>query len=579
MVNSEDYWQLPGSFRSPILSPPLSSEGFDQDFIEVTIWLRGKQQMEATSDPSGAAGVGSNRKSLREEASRIMKLPLRDRKYYSRQELDTLFPADTEAWEAVTRFAEKHGLEILEGKHYQRLVELKVPLDKVEPLFGTQLAIYELPSGQKFRGRNGPIQLPKADFSEREKKGILGLFGLDNRPQARSSAWNSPAPQLCRSTFLSTSLDTSDPPYPPQKYAYVPKSQLTTPPPVPSPPPPLIGVLVMGLVGSFDSYGFMTKFPQGRLSWVQASTVTMPRGDANSELEADLWIIFKCIPDANVLVLSTDATEQGWIRGLNAAGIQDPMPAVLNVSWGWPETDVAQDTGIWTDDAFAAIETVLATLVAQGMTVCVASGDKGSQVFYPGTSAYVLSCGGTNFADGSWTQEKVWTGNGASGGGQSQKIQAPDWQKESGILATGYPVDLSPAEGYRLVPDVAAYAVYPEQNQTDGTSCAAPLWTAALASANRQLAANHLTLAGNISALLYMNDSDLQDACNDVVLGTNKIGAQAYFDAGPKWDACTGFGTPNVQNVIMALLSGARPRNPGLESSPKNAANLLTTPV
>ena len=46
--------------------------------------------------------------------------------------------------------------------------------------FGVQLEEYDHPEGGTFRGRTGPIMIPA------ELDGIVvGVFGLDNRPQAR----------------------------------------------------------------------------------------------------------------------------------------------------------------------------------------------------------------------------------------------------------------------------------------------------------------------------------------------------------------------------------------------------------
>src|SRR5262249_11883270 len=150
-------------------------------------------------------------------------------------------------------------------------------------------------------------------------------------------------------------------------------------------------------------------------------------------------------------------------------------------------------------------EAALADAVRLRIAVVVASGDYlanggfldgKAHVFYPASSPYVVSCGGTmgtiNPAAGRIDDEEVWnegpSGLG-SGGGISETFPVPAYQ-------TGFnvPRSVNPgASAGRGVPDVAALAasdpgykivVARTTKSRGGTSAATPLWAGVLALAN-----------------------------------------------------------------------------------------------
>ena len=75
-----------------------------------------------------------------------------------------------------------------------------------------------------------------------------------------------------------------------------------------------------------------------------------------------------------------------------------------------------------------------------------------------------------------------------------------------------------------------------------GTSAAAPLWAALIARLNQGLKAR----CGFLNQLLYTKFPT--GVLHDITAGNN--GAYA---AGPGWDACTGLGSPDGQNLLKAL--------------------------
>lgn len=205
---------------------------------------------------------------------------------------------------------------------------------------------------------------------------------------------------------------------------------------------------------------------------------------------------------------------------------------------------------------------------AQGVTICVASGDNGASdepnattdhVDFPASSPWVLGCGGTRLeTDQSTmaiTREATWNdladGNGATGGGVSRLFPVPDWQASAGVPANA---DGSGRTG-RGVPDVASLAdpetplwVLGPNGQlggVGGTSAAAPMWSALIARCNQAAG----TRMGFLNPLVY---GQLSTAMLDITTG----GTGAY-EAGPGWDACTGWGRPDGQKLLSAISHAA----------------------
>jgi kumamolisin len=81
-----------------------------------------------------------------------------------------------------------------------------------------------------------------------------------------------------------------------------------------------------------------------------------------------------------------------------------------------------------------------------------------------------------------------------------------------------------------------------KQATVGGTSAVAPLWTGLITLVNQGIGKP----AGYINPLLYGKAS--ASAFRDVVSGTN-----GAYDAGPGWDACTGWGSPDGAKLFDTL--------------------------
>ena len=78
-----------------------------------------------------------------------------------------------------------------------------------------------------------------------------------------------------------------------------------------------------------------------------------------------------------------------------------------------------------------------------------------------------------------------------------------------------------------------------------GTSAVAPLWAGLIALFNQQLG----TPVGFVHPALYAIGTP---AFRDISSGNN-----GGYTAGPNWDACTGFGSPDGDALLKALKSAA----------------------
>jgi kumamolisin len=145
----------------------------------------------------------------------------------------------------------------------------------------------------------------------------------------------------------------------------------------------------------------------------------------------------------------------------------------------------------------------------------------------------------------------VWNANPASsatGGGVSGFFALPPYQRNAHVP----PVSGSVGKFGRGVPDVAGDAdpasgylvrVDGQSVVIGGTSAVAPLWAGLVALINQKLGRP----VGFLNPLLYGSLAG-RGLFNDIVTGNN--GAYA---AGPGWDACTGWGSPNGNKLLKAL--------------------------
>ncbi len=456
------------------------------------------------------------------------------RSYMTREDFSATHGAARTDMLAVENYALACDLVVCEANFARRSIVVEGTLGALAIAFGTTLQTYRANDGSIFRGRIGLLSVPAplADI-------IVGVFGLDDRPQARAQFRRAFRPAVATSRSY-------DPTQIAAAYAF----------------PPGDGrgqtIALVELGGGYtqtdlDAYFAQLGIPAPNVTSVAVDGGTnAPTGDpatADSEVLLDIEVAGAIAPGANIVVYFAPNTDRGFLDAITTA-IHDAAnrPQILSISWGGPEPR-------WTAQALAAFDAAFADAAMLGVTVLCASGDNGSSdgisdnaahVDFPASSPHVLACGGTRLelVGNAITSERVWNdgpGHGATGGGISDRFDVPSWQQRAGV-----PPSVNPgARIGRGVPDVAGdadpqtgYAVLVDGIATvlGGTSAVAPLWAALIARINATLTQP----IGFFNPTLYANPGVLRD----IVDGNN--GAYA---ARSGWDACTGLGSPDGARI------------------------------
>ncbi len=447
----------------------------------------------------------------------------------------------------VETFALAAGLTVLEVCRARRSVWVTGTIAQFEAAFGVVLERYRDPQGNEYRLRSGPIMIP-ADL----EGVILGVFGLDNRPQARSHfrlraplAGAAPHAQGGNSQFSPTTIASL--------YDF---------------PTNLDGtgetIAIIELGGGFSSSDLQAYFSQLGLPVPTVTGISVdgssnsPTGSPNGpdgEVALDIEIAGAIAPKAKIVVYFAPNTDAGFLDAVSQA-VHDAVnkPSVISISWGGPESN-------WAGQAVSQFNMAFQDAEAMGVTVCVAAGDSGSSdgvqdglahVDFPASSPNVLACGGTElFASNSAIMgEVVWNepSGGATGGGVSDLFPLPSYQS-----AVGVPPSANPGGRIgRGVPDVAAnadpntgYVVLIDGQSTvaGGTSAVAPLWAGLVALLNQALGRP----VGFLNPTIYQS-SVSGSAFRDITSGNN-----GAYSAGPGWDACSGLGVAIGAKLLKAL--------------------------
>jgi kumamolisin len=466
-------------------------------------------------------------------------------------------PADLAKVEA---FAQQHGLTVVQTDPVMRKIVLAGSAAAMTKAFATELHRYEHPGGT-FRGRTGHLHVP----SELEPI-ITGIFGLDDRPQARPRIRIAGAAEAIDhgdGSPAATAVATSyTPPQVAQAYDF---------------PTDLDGsnecIALIELGGGYRDQDLETYFQQLNIPTPQVVSVSVdgaqnsPTGDPNSadgEVVLDIEVAGSVAPKARIAVYFAPNTDAGFLDAVNQA-IHDTTnaPSVISISWGAPEV-------YWTSQAMQNMDQAFQTAGTLGVTVLCASGDNGSSdgvndfkahVDFPASSPNVSGCGGTrldatvNSSTNTvvWNNEVVWNNGffgGATGGGVSDVFGLPTWQANANV-----PKSVNDQHVGRGVPDVAGdadpqsgYQIYVDgQSMTiGGTSAVAPLWAGLIALLNQKRGQP----IGFLNQLLYDNYQSLLQAkaFHDITSGNN-----GSYKAGTGWDACTGLGTPDGVQLLNAL--------------------------
>ncbi len=445
----------------------------------------------------------------------------------------------------VEAFAQASRLTVLKSSEALRSVWLSGTVALVEAAFGVTLERFRHANGTEFRGRVGPILIPH------DLDGVIvGVFGLDDRPQARAPF------RLRKPDRGAPRAQGGSPQFTPLQVA-----SLYNFPQGTDGSGETIAIIELG--GGYSTSDLQAYFSQLGVATPTVTSVAVdsgsnaPTGNPNGpdgEVELDIEIAGAIAPRAKIVVYFTPNTDSGFIDAVSQA-VHDTVhkPSVISISWGGPEN-------LWTAQAMNQFDMVFQDAAALGVTVCVAAGDNGSSdgqtdglahVDFPASSPHVLACGGTELiaTPTAILSEVVWnepTG-GATGGGVSQQFGLPSYQ--SGI---GVPPSVNPGGQIgRGVPDVAGNAdpntgylvqIDGQSAVVGGTSAVAPLWAGLVALLNQSLGQP----VGFLNPKIY--SASVRAAFRDITSGNN-----GAYSAGPGWDACSGLGVADGQKLLKAL--------------------------
>jgi kumamolisin len=485
-----------------------------------------------------------------------------ERSYMTRAQLRDEYGSDPSAVAKIEKFAADHHLVVTRDERASARLGLAGTAANVGAAFGIKLLDYSHPKLGEFHARTGPVMLP-AEVAD----AITGVFGLNNHRVMHR------LPRLRQKINALASMATTRPWFVPSELAGIynfPAADASA---------ECIGLLEFGGgVAQSDVAAYFQKIgvPAPKLQIVAVDGVsTDPTADPDStgEVMLDIDIAGALAGGAKIAVYFSTFDEKGLVDILSTV-INDETndPGVLSVSWGWDENQPFNGSNfLWSAAAIDHVNQSLLATAQLGITVCVSTGDDGSEaqvkdgnahVNFPATSPYVLAVGGTTLHarngknEETAVTEAVWNDGPGSGtgGGVSDLTPVPSWQEGKVPLS----INAGNFAG-RAIPDVAAnadpdtgYLVMSggQLGIVGGTSAAAPLWGSLITRINALLKGR----VGNFNALLY-DAIGPSGVLRDITSGDNDTEGllDGQFKAGPGWDACTGWGAPDGAKLLAAL--------------------------
>jgi kumamolisin len=484
----------------------------------------------------------------------------------SKADLTSLYGADTKDLDTVVKVLTAFGLTLKSKSEGRHCVEFVGPVSAMEQAFGVKLSRVKHES-TTYRGRVGSIHIPAA------LDGIVtGVFGLDTRPMikrrgpTRVKATSTLPPADSRTWYIPQELADA--------YQF----------PAGDGDGQTVAILEFGgqfLPDDLNSFLQLVNLPSASPNVLVRNIQTLNASDQNDpdaigEVMLDIEIVAAICPKATIVVLFSNFSDNGWIANLDAILSDPASPSVVSVSYG-----LAEGTDIWMQTSIDHINDALKVLANAGITVCISSGDDGTDdqvpdglahLDFPAGSPYVLAVGGTAL-NRSTGDEVVWfdpdglrrDGGGSTGGGVSAFNPRPSWQQDFDIIS----VNPNAPKG-RIIPDVAANAAgstgyllfAPDQNNpsnpvpqiSGGTSTSTPLWASLIL--RLQQAGKKV---GFLPPRLYRPSPNSGGkpvgavAFRDITQGSNASGTAEGYSAKPGFDAVSGWGSPIGKGLFTTL--------------------------
>jgi uncharacterized repeat protein (TIGR01451 family) len=448
-------------------------------------------------------------------------------------------------YESVSNFAKANGLTILNTHSNRVILDVIGKVSDIENALHVKLRTYHHPA------ENRDFFAPDSEPSLSSGLPVLHISGLDNYLIPRSATYIKPVPAVRQGTgsgpgggYIGTDF----------RNAYVPAAPQTG-------TGQSVGLLEFDS-GFYQSdiaeYESQAGLPNVPVIPVLLDGYNGAPGAANDEVSLDIEMAISMAPNASAIYVFEGEITDDILEDM----VANSQIKQFGASWGY------------TIDSTS--EQLFQQFAVQGQSFFNCSGDGLAWVgtiFTPCDDPYVTVVGGTtltmNGTGASYASEKVW-----NSGYQGQNSWNPDgyWGSSGGISTTysipSWQTNVSMASNQgstkmRNVPDVALtadniYVVYNggAEGLFEGTSCATPLWAGYMALVNQQLAANGRSPLGFINPTIYnlAESANYNSYFHDITRGNNTWpGSPNQFFAAPGYDLCTGWGTPNGENLINAL--------------------------
>ena len=468
-------------------------------------------------------------------------------------EFTARFGPTQEDYDAVVRYVQERGLAVVGGSRDGMDVQVRGPVSAIEAAFHVNLLTYQHPTEN--RVFYGPDREPSADLPF----ALWHISGLDNYSiphplyvkksdyaKAHGISPDSVVRHATTGSGPSASFLGSD-----MRAAYYGGTALT------GSGQNLglfeyLGTDLADLTTYYNNVKQTNTVPITLLSTDGTSTSCVDsraggRCD-DTEQTLDMTQALGMAPGLASLVMYVGSTDTAIISAMTT---HSPLPTTIGCSWGWTPADPT------------TLDPYFKKMAAQGQNFFAASGDSSTwskrNEAWPADDANVVSVGGTDLttasAGGAWKSETAWVDSG--GGISPDKVAIPSWQQLAGVINSTNKGSTTLRNG----PDVSANAnftfyVCADQttctaNDYGGTSFAAPMWAGYIALVNQQLKANGFSTIGFINPYLYSFgvSSSYGTDFHDVTSG--KSGS---YSAVTGYDLVTGWGSPNGQGLINALV-------------------------
>jgi hypothetical protein len=476
--------------------------------------------------------------------------------YLTPEQFTAQFGPTEQDYDTVVTFLKTNGLAVTTNAN-RTLVDVSGDTATINKAFHVTLRVYQHPTENRtfFAPDIDPIIGPGIPISH--------ITGLDNfvipRPLTKTAHWNgnSSGGKAAYGTGSGTNGEYMGKDF---RAAYAP------------------GVSLNGTgqsVALFELDGFyandITAYEKDAgLPNIPLTTVSVNGGvsritvDGDGEVSLDIEMAISMATNlSSVIIYEAPNGNGNSVVDLLSRIASDNLAKQISASWTFSEDNSSYDT-------------YYKQMAMQGQSYFEACGDDGA--YYSGIGEWaddtnITLVGGTTLNTtgprGAWSSESAWnwaitlppSTNGATGGGVNfNSVPIPAYQ-------LGISTNFNQGSAtLRNVPDVALTAddvfVYYNNGNFNanyffgGTSCAAPLWAGFTALVNQQAANNGLSTVGFLNPAVYTigKGANYANCFHDITTGNNTntaVGNEWYATNG--YDLCTGWGTPNGQNLINAL--------------------------